>query len=514
MKQNVRFFLLALALTTLFTVGALGAEADCKGTTVTASGFNTSSALGDQDRSTYTKAPSEATATVSRGGDPIYGLYVVFDRVPGEWSLTDTASGQSVKCGENGYLHEYVDLTACLGGPSAGLTLHFPAGAVIADIYAFSSGELPDWVQVWTPPCDEADLMLLSTHSDDEQLFFAGVLPDYAGERQLKVQVVYLIQHFERGLQDDRRRPHELLDGLWTVGVRNYPVISEFPDLYAQSKDRAQALAQITAQFANAGYSYDDFVAYITENIRRFKPLVIVSHDLDGEYGHAAHVLCAAALGDALTAAADGTRYPGSAGTYGTWEVPKTYLHLYPENPIVMDWDVPLERFGGKTAFQVTQDGFRNHTSQHWTWFYKWIYGTADSPITRATQIATYSPCRYGLFDTKVGPDTVGGDFLENIETYEAKAAREAEEARLKAEAEEKARQEAEAKAKAEAEEQARREAELRAQAEAEAQAAADEARQRTRRTLLTVAGIIAAAAVISVLFLRRPTRRRGKRER
>ena len=45
-------------------------------------------------------------------------------------------------------------------------------------------------------------------------------------ERGLKVQVVYMTNH-----NDTQSRPHELLNGLWVVGIRHYPVISDFPDL-------------------------------------------------------------------------------------------------------------------------------------------------------------------------------------------------------------------------------------------------------------------------------------------
>ncbi|MCL2266485.1 MAG: hypothetical protein FWC17_01805, partial [Treponema sp.] len=66
-------------------------------------------------------------------------------------------------------------------------------------------------------------------------------------------------------------------------------------------------------------------------------------------------------------------------------------------------------------AFQVSQYGFSYHKSQHWTWFYRWIYGTADAPVTSSTQIRNYQPGRYGLFRTLVGDDSQGAaDFFEN----------------------------------------------------------------------------------------------------
>ncbi len=389
--------------------------------------------LTDEKRSTYTEGQGEITLQSAEG---IAHLYIEFDRLPGEWTILAGGKEYPVK---DGFLHQYVDISA-LCGKQKELTLKFAEKTSIADLYSFGAGELPDFVQTWDAPCQKADLMLISSHSDDEQLFFAGVLPYYAVERELNVQVVYIVQHFEAGGVEDHTRPHEQLDGLWAVGIRNYPVMSDFPDVYSESKDRATAFAMAERAFGAEGVTYDDFKGYITECLRRFRPLVVVSHDLDGEYGHGTHVFCAAALTEALQAAVDDSQYPESAKKYGTWRPEKTYLHLYEEHPITMDWDTPLESLGGKTPFQVTQEGFGCHKSQHWTWFKRWIYGSGGE-ITKASQITTYSPCQYGLYDTIVGYDTVGGDFMENVATYaQREAAYKAdEEARLEQEAKKEA---------------------------------------------------------------------------
>lgn len=385
------------------------AEADHAGTALESTGFSSPSLLRDKNERTYTSAPDGASVTLTNEAG-IGSLYIVFDKIPSAWTVSDGT--QTFTCGENGYLHEFTDVQALFGSTSTSLILTFAAGTSLNEIYGFTDGEIPDWVQVWQPPLEEADLMLISSHSDDEQLFFAGILPLYAGERGLAVQVVYVVNHF-----DTYNRPHEQLDGLWEVGVRHYPIIPQFPDLYSESLEGA------VSAFSARGYTYDDFCRYITECLRRFRPQAVVSHDINGEYGHGTHILCTAALRESLIHANDPSMYPESAQEYGTWDVPKTYLHLYEENQIVLDFDVPLETFGGKTAFQVTQDGFSHHKSQHWTWFYKWIYGTAEAPITKASQINYLSPCRYGLYRSTVGADVIGGDFFENLISYAEQAA-------------------------------------------------------------------------------------------
>ena len=91
-------------------------------------------------------------------------------------------------------------------------------------LYVFSKGnQLPSWVQKWNEPCVKADLLAMSTHSDDEQLFFAGVLPLIVAKGKI-VQLSYFAPPVAV------YRFSELLDGLWQIGIRNYPVFSTFAE--------------------------------------------------------------------------------------------------------------------------------------------------------------------------------------------------------------------------------------------------------------------------------------------
>ena len=315
-----------------------------------------------------------------------------------------SANGTSVDCGKELYLHGYVNVADAVGA-AEDIVLTFGDKANVAEFAAYGVGTLPDDVQVWNPPLDRADLVMYSSHADDEQLFFSGVLPDSVA-KGAAVEVVYFCDH-----SGESMRPHEQLDGLWAVGVRNYPVFGIFPDLYSESLEGAYYA------YGAQGYGEEDFMAWQVENIRRFRPQVLVGHDVNGEYGHGTHLLNSETLQKAVIAAADSTQYPGSAEEYGVWDTPKTYLHLYPENAIVLDFDTPLDYFGGKTAYEVSCEGFSFHKSQHWTWFYNWMYGPEGARYTAASQITSYSPCNWGLWRTTVGTDTTP-DLFEHIEFY------------------------------------------------------------------------------------------------
>ncbi len=482
------------------------AEASYSGTEIVSAGFGAPYALNDGDERSFTNAGG-GSITLSCG-EGISSIYVVFNRLPDVWTLTDPAGEKTVDCAEYGFLHEFVDVKELFGYSPSEVVMEFPGFVSISEVYGFTEGEPPGWVQRWEPPLEQADLLLLSSHADDEHLFFAGILPYYAIERGMKVQVAYIVSHF-----DTYARPHEQLDGLWAVGIRNYPVMSDFPDLYSESEEQA------VYAYSAYGVEFEDFVGYVTDTVRRFKPLVVVSHDVAGEYGHGTHILCSKALMEASELTGDPEYRPESAEEYGTWQAEKIYLHLYGENPIIMDWDTPLESLGGLTAFEFSRRGFDLHQSQHWTWFYGWVYGK-NAPINAASEIKTYSPCKYGLFKTTVGADVQGGDFFENVKTYEQRAAEEL----ARKEAEEKAKAEAEAKAKAEAEakaEAARKEAEEAARLEQErlnaaAQPSAPEAPPDGERDgvgiVLMIAAVccsLGAAAIIAAAALMKKRKRR-----
>lgn len=348
-----------------------------------------------------------------RYDEGIGSLYLQFGARHGLYSVVNEDTGEEITCGEKGYLNEFVDLVALFGSAPSRVTLRFPDGGPFHRLRVFTPGEVPSYVQKWNDPAEgETDLILFSTHGDDEQLFFAGLLPYYAGELRYEVLVVYMTDHHNYSASS---RMVEMLDGLWAVGVTTYPIFGEFIDYKADFKETYYTM------LATEGNTHEDVVSFVTEQIRRFHPLVVVAHDFDGEYGHAQHRIYADCVAEALEITSDPEQYSESAQKYGTWDVPKAYFHLYEETPIVMDWDQPLASFDGLTAFQVTQQlGFPCHVSQQFTWFRNWLCDSGN--ITKATQIEDYSPCKYGLYRSTVGDDVQKDDFFENLNTHAQQA--------------------------------------------------------------------------------------------
>lgn len=349
-------------------------------------------------------------------------LYLQFMNPYGAYTVTDNDTGAVYTAGTDLFIHEYVDLVACFGTAPKSVTIAFENGpAQFHELDVYTVGQVPDSVQKWEHPEEgKIDLMLFATHSDDDQLFFAGLLPYYAVERGYEALVVYLTDH--NNTAPGRR--HEVLNGLWAVGIRNYPILGSFPD-FGDARDLEEGFRKFEAR----GHSREDLTGFVVEQLRRFKPYVAVGHDFNGEYGHTQHKVYAQLVADAVAISNDSAQHPESAEKYGIWDVPKTYIHLYKDNKIVMDWDQPMENFDGMTPFEVTKKlGFSMHNSQQkgWAWYF--------DGMKTAAQIKKHSPCQYGLYRTAVGDDVEKNDMFENLTNHTELARIEALEAEQLAE--------------------------------------------------------------------------------
>lgn len=334
--------------------------------------------------------------------EPCYGIYLCSGmEKPAPWVVEAREGKKWVQAarGEGRYGHEYVPLD---GLTHFRVRLENTAQLVFSvnEIYLLSEGELPDWVQLWEPPVEKADLMILVGHPDDEILFFGGMIPTYAGERKLDVAVCYLTCNTPG-------RRSELLNGLWYCGIRNYPDIGNFWDKYS-----------LTLNKLYKTWGQNTVYKYVTALLRRYRPEVVATQDVNGEYGHAAHMVCADALLHCVTTAADPSLYPDSLHTYGAWQVKKLYIHLYPENRTEFDWYVPLESKGGKTGYETAAEAYKLYVSQQ--------KAGQRNPDTnefeyfivepRGSEMSSYL---FGLAYTTVGPDELGQDLFEHVPGYE-----------------------------------------------------------------------------------------------
>lgn len=382
--------LLALSLSVAFAAEANDITEDCK-FKVCSSGRKYT-LMTDKKYTSYWESNKIKTpwiAITAPEGKPIAGLYVCFGNMPESWEIQTSDDGKdwfTAVPGDTRFLHAYVALPQPAQHVRLAVTSEKKTALRINDLFVLSEGDLPDWVQVWQPTEEKADILFLSTHPDDELIFFGGAIPTYAVEQQRKV----VVAHFTRS---NTTRSSELLNGLWHMGVRTYPVIGNFKDSYAKS---------LKAAYKSAG-GKGKVNEWIVGLYRQYKPEVVVTQDTNGEYGHKQHMMIADAAQNCIALAANEDEFTASTIAYGTWQVKKLYLHLYPENQITFDWTVPLKSMNGATGIELAEEAYTLHKTQ------------ASSGMSVTETGTKYDNRVFGLAFTTVGEDVRKDDFLENI---------------------------------------------------------------------------------------------------
>lgn len=265
------------------------------------------------------------------------------------------------------------------------VTIRAEAELAFSAVTAYGEGTIPDYLP-FAPTPEKADYLLVAMHPDDDVLFLGGVIPIYGAQQGREGVALYMASRV-------RVRVNEAMAGAWTMGLRTQPVFGGFPDIPPEYR----------AQFENT-FRSADVVRYLVRQMRRYRPEVVVSQDVNGEYGHWQHALLAKAVLEAAPLAVDAEYDPESAAQYGVWQVKKVYLHLYGEGRITLPVTEPLSAFGGRTAVEVAQEAFACHQSQ--------------LPSRHAvTNEGIYSLSDFGLAYTAVGADTPGvNDMFEHID--------------------------------------------------------------------------------------------------
>lgn len=383
--------LMVLSATVALAEDAMDVTAEC---TIRASYVNRKiTQMTDRKTKTYfetNNANQPWLEITSPPGLPISGLYVCFTAVPEQWEVQiadEDGDWETHIPGDNRFLNTWVQLPAPADKVRLVVTQEGKFTLSVNELYAFSEGDIPAWVQRWEPTEEKADVLFLAAHASDEQLFFGGAIPTYAAEQGRKVIVAYLTG-------GNVERQADLLNSLWAMGVRHYPVCGDFREKKSSGGVKG-AYKDLRGE--------ETVVGWVTELLRKYQPEVVVTHDPEGEDGNNQHKMVADAARKAVTAAAAEGEYLDSFMTYGAWQVKKLYLHLGTERPLTFDWSVPLLSADGRTSLELARDAYA-------------LYTTPAHPKEDVdSAAAAYDNRVFGLDFTAVGEDVRGDDFLENI---------------------------------------------------------------------------------------------------
>lgn len=318
-------------------------------------------------------------------GEVAGGLYIEWGKKPGEFTIAEFDAGDQ-EIASTGRNISYIGLVNFypLTSETRKIVITFQdKGTAVSTLRVFSEGELPTGIQDWNKPVTKADLLVVAAHQGDEFLFFGGAIPYYTTVEGKQVQVLYMAN-------GGRGSYKEALNGLWASGLRNYPEFLGFRDVNAK-----------TLKAASKAWNADKVREALVDKIRRYKPEVVLSHDLKGENGEGVHMLTANILKEAVEQAADPAKYKKSADKYGVWQAQKLYLHLYNENTVTMDWASKFIELDNRTPSEIARAGFNANKS--------------FKAKLKYEEGGKYDNAAFGLAYSDVGQDQDKKDLFENI---------------------------------------------------------------------------------------------------
>ena len=312
-------------------------------------------------------------------------------------------------------------------------------GGWCAGLACLMAGRAPAQTYDWQPPPNKVTLLAVWAHPDDEGIFGGGSLPYYSSVLDVPTMLVCMTYN----LTDERGG--ELCCAAWNYGLRYQPVMGGFTDINSSTITNSfygTNTIDITWDWwAGIGYQGNgsDVAAgktrainYVAEQIRRYRPDVIITHDVNGETGHDNHKATSYAVRQAFSVAADPTANATNLIGLAPWQAQKLYVHLYSTNRLFHEfWETPYPVLTNLTSHQVVNTGLTCHVSQGPS---RWISASVYPPVGVYAQ---WPAEWWGLYASMVGPDTVlssntvamgypvpsgvaAENFLEHLAIYQA----------------------------------------------------------------------------------------------
>jgi LmbE family N-acetylglucosaminyl deacetylase len=261
----------------------------------------------------------------------------------------------------------------------------------------------------WLPPTNKVAVLAVWAHPDDEGIFGGGSLPYYSAVLNLPTMLLCMTA------SEGNVRADELRCAAWTYGLRYEPLLGGFTDInsgFITNTPYGTNTINVTWDYwAGVGFLGDGTnvevgkvraINYVAEQIRRYRPDVVITHDLNGDTGNDNHKATAYAVTRAFLVAADPTATATNLVGLPPWQVQKLYVHLYPTNRLFHEfWETPYPALTNQTPRQMGHIGLMCHVSQT---AFRWNVASVYDP---ANYYSTWPSEWWGLYASTVGPDTV-----------------------------------------------------------------------------------------------------------
>lgn len=346
--------------------------------------------LRDSDYDTVQRINKGKTVSVEWDDSiPVASVCISFYSAPVAHSVTQY-DGNGIKLSEETGSMLYNELIRVLPETRKVSVRADADNCQLCSLYALGEGDFADY-HPFRETIEKADYMTFAMHPDDDVLFLGAVYPIYEADRGLSGISLIMSTKLPEKFQRERRQ--EDMNGAWVLGLKTQPVFGGFPDIPQDYYNKFHHT-----------FTKDDVTRYAVTMIRTYRPEVVITQDLNGEYGHWQHKVLAQGVQAAVPLAADPDYQPKGYPKSEPWEVKKLYIHLYDQNKLMLDVDYPIASLGGKSAFEIAQEAFLKHPTQ-------------TRKNNHQVSKTEYSLAEFGLAYSTVGEDTPGvNDMFEHID--------------------------------------------------------------------------------------------------
>ncbi len=281
------------------------------------------------------------------------------------------------------------------------------------ELFLGSNPQVNESGKAWLPRPAKVGLMVVSTHPDDEGIFFGGAIPYYAQTRGIPTLLVSMTSG-DWTLSPPIREA-EQRNAAWAYGLRYQPLFPRFRDVSEAVATTYPNKIDATWDYWADGILQNDgsdieigktkAIRYLAEQFRRYRPEVVATHDLDGEYGHSNHKATAWAVTQAYAMAADPAANAPNLTGLPPWQVKKLYVHEYSNRPLFHDhWETASINDGGvmKSPRAIANLGLDFHVTQSRP-NVSTVFLTGEVSASWATHPSEW----WGLHSSSVGDDAV-----------------------------------------------------------------------------------------------------------
>ena len=253
----------------------------------------------------------------------------------------------------------------------------------ISEINVLSKDDVNAYIPLTIP--EKADVLAILAHTGDETVYLPGLIPYSSG---LNCRTSLLVFASAK----NRQQIKETLDSIRITGESSQPVFLSYRYFFLEPKFE---------RFKAKIWDKKSLQKDIVENIRKYKPEIIITNSSEGEDEDMMRSFLSDMVQDSFDKVSKKNQYSDSYELFGIWEPKKLYEHAIESDNESTCIDVNIEEAALNNCSCISLSKQSLHNYRTLAVFHYSIDNTALS---------------LKLVKSSIGPDTLKNDLFENVD--------------------------------------------------------------------------------------------------